>query len=66
MHCWRIVTSTEQILLQSKIFHLKGKKTLHLTENNLEIIVIDVSQRPKERPKKSKGRTTHERKSDIH
>ena len=65
MHCWRIVTSTEQILLQSKIFHLTGKKALHSTENNLEVIVIDVSEHPIERPKKSNGGTIQERKSDT-
>jgi Helix-turn-helix of DDE superfamily endonuclease len=65
MHCWRIITSTEQILLQSKIFHLPGKKALHAAENNFEIIVIDVSEHPIERPKKSNGRTIQERKSDI-
>ena len=65
MHCWRIITSTEQILLQSKIFHLPGKKALHSAENNFEIIVIDVSEHPIERPKKNNGVTIQERKSDI-
>ena len=65
MHCWRIITSIEQILLQSKTFHLPGKKALHAAENNFEVIVIDVSEHPIERPKKSSGRTIQERKSDI-
>ena len=63
MHCWRTITSIEQILLQSKMFHLPGKKALHATENNFEVIVIDVSEHPIERPKKSNGTTILERKS---
>ena len=51
--------------LQSKTFHLPGKKALHAAENNFEVIVIDVSEHPIERPKKSSGRTIQERKSDI-
>jgi hypothetical protein len=52
--CWRVVTQTESILLQNKAFHLPGKKALHETENNFEIIAIDVSEHPIERPKKSR------------
>ncbi|HPH99449.1 MAG TPA: hypothetical protein PK772_03910, partial [Chitinophagaceae bacterium] len=52
MHCWRIVTQTDQLLLQSTLFHLPGKKLLHKTENNFEVIVVDVSEHPIERPKK--------------
>ena len=29
MQCYRIVTALEKILLQSKLFHLPGKKALH-------------------------------------
>lgn len=53
--CWRIVTGIEYILLQSELFHLVGKKALHKRENNFELIVIDVSEQPVERPKKNSG-----------
>jgi Helix-turn-helix of DDE superfamily endonuclease len=53
MQCWRIVTELEKILLQSKLFHLPGKKALHNGENNFETIVVDVSEHPIERPKKN-------------
>jgi hypothetical protein len=58
MHCWRIITTTEQILLQSKSFHLPGKKALYDSGNNFEVIVVDVSEHPVERPQKNSGRTT--------
>lgn len=57
MHCWRIITSIERILLASKTFHLPGKKALHSTENNFEVIVVDVSEHPVERPKKNNEKT---------
>ena len=53
MQCWRIITGLEKILLQSKLFHLPGKKALHNGENNFEVIVVDVSEHPIERPKKN-------------
>ena len=53
MQCWRIVTELEKILLQSKLFHLPGKKALHNSANNFEVIVVDVSEHPIERPKKN-------------
>ncbi len=53
MHCWRIVTQTEQLLLQSTLFHLPSKKSPHKTENNFEVILVDVSEHPIERPKKN-------------
>ncbi len=53
MHCWRVITAMEQILLQSKSFHLPGRKALHQAENNFEVIVVDVSEHPIERPKKN-------------
>lgn len=58
MHCWRTITIIEQILLKSNIFHLPGKKALHAIENNFEVIVVDVSEHPIERPKKNSEKTT--------
>jgi len=52
--CWHVVTQTEPIWLQNKLFHLPGKKALHKAQNNFEVIVIDVSGHPIERPKKKR------------
>ena len=51
--CWRVVTETESILLKSNLFHVQGKKSLHQSDNNFEIVVVDVSEHPVERPKKN-------------
>lgn len=53
MHCWRIITTTEQLLLQSTSFHLPGKKALYDGGNNFEVVVVDVSEHPVERPQKN-------------
>jgi Helix-turn-helix of DDE superfamily endonuclease len=63
--CWRVVTQTESILLANKAFHLPGKKALHKGENNFEILVVDVSEHPVERPKKNSESITRAKRNDI-
>jgi len=63
--CWRIVTELEKMLMQSKLFHLPGKKALQQSEA-FEVVLIDVAEMPIERPKKNSGTITRERKRDIH
>lgn len=63
MQCWRIVTRYEKILLESKDFRLPSKRALHDTENILEVVVVDASEHPVERPKKSSGGTIPGRRS---
>ena len=61
-----IIKETESILIKDNRFHLPGKKVLLQKENNFEVVLVDVSESPVERPKKSKGATTPERRSGIH
>jgi hypothetical protein len=65
MHCWRIITRTEQILLQSTSFHLPGKKALYDGTNNFEVIVVDVSEHPVERPQKNSASIIRAKRSAI-
>jgi hypothetical protein len=55
----RIVTKTEELLLQSKDFHLPGKKAVK--ESPWDIVIIDVSETAMERPKKNSAGTTQVR-----
>jgi len=48
-----IISETEQILIKDKRFHLPGKKELVKSENNFEVVLIDVTESPIERPKKT-------------
>jgi hypothetical protein len=50
--CWRIITGLERLLIKSELFHIKGKKRL-LSAENIEVVLIDVSESPVEHPKKN-------------
>ena len=64
VQCWRIVTQTESLLLESKKFHLPGKKKL-TENNNWEVVVVDVSEHSVERPKKNRNNIIQERKRNT-
>jgi len=54
----RTVQKIENLLIQSKAFHVPGKKTLRAGGTPLEVIVVDVAESPVERPQKNSGNTT--------
>lgn len=54
----RTVRKIENLLLQSQQFHLPGKKVLQASETVLEIVVIDATEQPIERPQKDNGGIT--------
>ena len=59
----RTVKQFENVLIKDKRFHLPGKKALLQSETVFEIVLIDATECPCERPKKNSGATTPERKS---
>jgi hypothetical protein len=54
----RTVRRIENLLIKSKEFHLPGKKTLYAGGTQFEVIVVDVAERPIERPRKNSAATT--------
>jgi len=52
-----IIGEFERILIADKRFHLPGKKELLKEENNFEVILVDVTESPVERPKKNNAGT---------
>lgn len=48
-----IIGEMESILIVDKRFHLPGKKTLLKDENQYEVVLVDVTESPVERPKKT-------------
>lgn len=54
---WRTVKQFEDILIQDKRFHLPGKKALWEPDTVLEIVLIDATECPCERPKKNSNAT---------
>lgn len=55
----------EDELIKSKLFRLPGKKALLKSDNEFEVLLIDATESPIERPKKNSVSFTQERKKDI-
>jgi len=49
----RIIRKVETVLMQSGQFRLPGRKALYDTETVIEVIIVDVTEQPVERPKKT-------------
>lgn len=56
---------TESKLIKDTRFHLPGKKALTRPENTFELVLIDVTESPIERPKKNKKIITVEKRKSI-
>jgi hypothetical protein len=54
----RTIQKIEDALISSGQFTLPGKKALQLSDTVIEIIVVDATEQPIERPKKSNADTT--------
>lgn len=52
--CWRNCTWIEDQLIKSKKFSLPGRKSLQKSEIEFEIVLIDGSESPIERPKRNR------------
>ena len=60
----RTIRKVEDILVRSKKFRLPGKKTLQPSDTVFEVVLIDVSEQPIERPKKAKKGITAAKRGD--
>ena len=61
----RTIRKVEDALVRSKKFRLPGKKALQPSETLFEIVLVDVSEQPVERPKKARKSTTAVKRSDT-
>jgi hypothetical protein len=62
--CFRTVRWVENCLVKSEVFALPGRKSLQaMTEQ--DVVLIDASESPIERPKKSRSGITQEKRSAI-
>jgi hypothetical protein len=50
----RTIRKVEDALVRSKKFRLPGKKVLQASDTVFEVVLVDVSEQPVERPKKAK------------
>jgi hypothetical protein len=53
----------EDVLVQSKEFKLPGRKALTKSDTEYEVILVDATESPIERPKKNNANITRERKN---
>ena len=64
-YAYKIIKWVEDTLIKSKLFSLPGRKALLKSEFDYEVILVDATESPVERPKKNKNITTRGRKSDT-
>jgi Helix-turn-helix of DDE superfamily endonuclease len=62
---FKVVKWIENTLIKDKNFALPGKKALLKSDMEYEVVMVDATECPVERPKKSKGNITLARKSVI-
>jgi len=60
---YRIIKWCEDVLAKSKAFRLPGRKAVAAGERQFDVVLIDATETPIERPKKDNGVTTQARKS---
>jgi len=61
----RTIKKIENVLMKSGEFRLPGRKALQPSDTVIEVVLIDATEQPIERPKKNKNDTTAARKSDT-
>ena len=61
----RTIQKVENTLVRSGKFRLPGKKTLQASDTVFEVLLVDVSEQPIERPKKAKNGITAAKRSII-
>jgi hypothetical protein len=63
---WRIIRECEDVLARSRKFTLPGKKSLLKNGAQCEVVLIDATETPIERPKKSNGSGTRAKRNATH
>jgi hypothetical protein len=61
----RTIQKIENALMKSGEFRLPGRKALQPSDTLIEVVLIDATEQPIERPKKSNDATTAVKRSDI-
>ena len=63
---WDIIRECEDALIKSGKFTLPGRKALLKSDMQYEVVLIDATETPVERPKKSKGSGTPAKRKGTH
>ena len=62
----KLVRDVERVLIKSGKFSLPSKRVLYEADNEIEFIIIDATESPIQRPKKSKEPTIQGKRNNIH
>jgi len=62
---YRLIKWVEDVLIKDGTFFLSGKKALLKSNAEYEVVQIDVTESPVERPKRGKNSTIRARKNDT-
>jgi hypothetical protein len=62
----KVVKDVEQVLIKSGKFSLPSKRVLYEADSQIEFVLIDATESPIQRPKKSKNDTIQGRRSNTH
>jgi hypothetical protein len=65
-NAYKSIKWVEDILIKSNEFSLPGRKALLKSDMNYEIVLVDATESPIERPKKNNVITTQVRRKGIH
>lgn len=63
--CYRNIRWIEDILIKDKRFSLPGRKALLKNNSEYELVLIDATETPIERPKKNRGTIIREKRGAI-
>lgn len=61
----KVVRDVESVLIKSGKFSLPSKRVLYESDSEIEFVIIDATESPIQRPKKSKSNTIQGRRSNI-
>ena len=61
----KVVRDVESVLIKSGKFSLPSKRVLYEADSPIEFVIIDATESPIQRPKKSKSNTIQGRRSNI-
>jgi len=61
----RTIQKVENMLIKSKQFHLPGKKVLQASDLEIEVVLVDVTEQPIERPQKDNAGIIAAKRSGI-
>ena len=64
-NAYKIIRWVEDTLIKSKAFSLPGRKALLKSDMEYEVVLVDASETPIQRPKKNSGIITQEKRKDI-